>query len=260
MKAMTAQRIKNITISPGYRHAAGLIRSLPQTFAGSGVTLYRGRNTVKAYTAEDGGTLVVKRFKRPNPVQRVAYTFFKKSKAERAYLFAAELRKRGFNTPHEAAYIELREGMLLSDSYFVSAECPLPPLTGLLRRDDFCRPAADSLAGLLVRLHEKGVMHGDLNLTNILYEELPGGGYSLWLIDTNRSRFSSGSLTYGECVENLKRLTHDKALLSYVTGRYATLRGWDAAATVKAVAGRVDSFERRRHITGKIKKMIKGLI
>lgn len=257
---MTAQRIKNITISPGYRHAAGLIRSLPQTFAGSGVTLYRGRNTVKAYTAEDGGTLVVKRFKRPNPVQRVAYTFFKKSKAERAYLFAAELRKRGFNTPHEAAYIELREGMLLSDSYFVSAECPLPPLTGLLRRDDFCRPAADSLAELLVRLHEKGVMHGDLNLTNILYEELPGGGYSLWLIDTNRSRFSSGSLTYGECVENLKRLTHDKALMSYVTGRYATLRGWDAAATVKAVADRVDSFERRRHITGKIKKMIKWFI
>ena len=61
-------------------------------------TLYKGRNTVKSFCV-DGRTLVVKHYKRPNPVQRVAYSFFKKSKAARAYLFAAMLRERDSTRP-----------------------------------------------------------------------------------------------------------------------------------------------------------------
>lgn len=238
-------------INNDYKAYEDFINGVPQAFDSAGTTLHTGRNTVKSFTV-DGTELVVKRYKRPNIIQRIAYTFFKKSKAERAYIYAYELRKRGFNTPHEAAYIELRRHGLLSDSYFISGACNLPPLTAPLQRPGFDTALADSLAGFLVRLHEKGVLHGDLNLGNILYEPTADGGYTFWLIDTNRSHFSRPS--YDECLDNLKRLTHYKPLLEYVTARYAAIRGWDAGKTSAAVMRRLACFERRKHEIGRVKK------
>lgn len=253
---MSKEKIMTMTVDSAFSTLSGFVRSLPQTFSQGGNTLYKGRNTVKSFCV-DGRTLVVKHYKRPNPVQRVAYSFFKKSKAARAYLFAAMLRERGFNTPREVAYLELGNGILMSDCYFVSESCMLPPLTGLLRRDDFDHDAADALAHLLARLHEKGVMHGDLNLTNILYERTADGGFSFWLIDTNRSKFIQP--TEDDCAENLKRLTHDKRLMDYVIRRYAEIRGLDADKTVALVIKKLEDFEHKRAVTGKFKKAFRKI-
>lgn len=242
--------IRNITVSNDFRRYHDFIRSLPKTFDCSGTLLYRERNTVKSFVT-DGTTLVVKRYKRPNIVQRVAYTFFKKSKAERAYIFARMLRDRGISTPREAAYIEMRDGIMMSDSYFVSESCTLPALSTLLRRPDFDRSVAGSLAEFLVRLHERGVLHGDLNLTNILYDMQPDGRCTFTLIDTNRSKFRQPS--HSDCIENLTRLTHDEALMTFVIGRYAAIRGWDSNSTVSEVARCLHRFERRRELKRKLK-------
>lgn len=248
--------IRNITVSNDFRRYHDFIRSLPETFDCSGTLLYRERNTVKSFVT-DGTTLVVKRYKRPNIVQRVAYTFFKKSKAERAYIFARMLRDRGISTPREAAYIEMRDGIMMSDSYFVSESCTLPALSTLLRRPDFDRSVAGSLAEFLVRLHERGVLHGDLNLTNILYDMQPDGRCTFTLIDTNRSEFKQP--THADCIENLKRLTHDEALMTYVISQYALMRGWDRDETVGEVIRKVKDFEKKRRRIGRIKKIIRKL-
>ncbi|MCD8202759.1 MAG: lipopolysaccharide kinase InaA family protein, partial [Prevotella sp.] len=136
----------------------------------------------------DGKSVVVKRYKKPNIIQCVSYSFFRKSKAERAYLYAAELQRRGFNTPTGIAFVEIKKCLLLRESYFVSDYCGLPSVMPLLKREDFDCGLAEALAKFLVSLHEKGVLHGDLNLSNILFER-GSGGYRFWLIDTNRSRF-----------------------------------------------------------------------
>lgn len=245
-----------MTVSSDFSCLSSFVSSLPQNFGQSGTTLYKGRNTVKSFDVE-GHALVVKHYKRPNAVQRVAYSFFKKSKAARAYIFAAMLRQKGFNTPHEVAYIELGNGILMSDCYFVSESCMLPPLTDLLRRDDFDRSAADALAQFMANLHEKGVLHGDLNLTNILYDRTTDGGFSFWLIDTNRSKFRQP--TEDDCAENLKRLTHDKHLMEYVIRRYAEIRGLDADNTVALVIKKLDEFEHKRAVTGKFKKAFRKI-
>lgn len=247
--------MKNITVNPEFSYAESFVRSLPVTFDGTGKMLYNERNVVKSFTVE-GNILVVKRYKRPNIVQRVAYTFFKKSKAERAYVFAKMMRDRGIDTPHEVAYIEIRDGLLMSDSYFVSTSCTLPALSTLLRRPDFSHDAADALASFLVKLHLKGVLHGDLNLTNILYEE-HDGRYHFALIDTNRSKFKTP--TRADCLENLKRLTHDKPLMAYVIGRYAEERGWDGERTTVEIIGRLRRFERKREMKRKIERPFKKL-
>lgn len=244
----------NITISKDFLRQETFIRTVPEAFSQGGEPLYEGRNTVKAFLV-DGRKLVVKKFKTPNIIQRVAYTFFKKSKAERAYIFAKMLRERGFGTPREVAYIEQKRGLLLLDSYFVSTECVLPALSTFIRRPDFDHEAADALAAFVVSLHEKGVLHGDLNLTNILYERNQDGRYSFTLIDTNRSKFRTP--THKDCIENMMRLTHQRQLLGYVTARYAEMRGWNPEQTVKEVTGMLEKFERRREMKRRIKRIFK---
>ena len=243
-------------VAPGYEAAKDFVASVPALFAqGGGETLHAGRNTVRAFSTP-AGRLVVKRYKHPNLIQAVAYTYFKKSKAERAYLYAAELRRRGFATPHEVAYIEIRRRGLLCDSYFVSEECTWPPLIGLLNRDDPDRQAAAALASLLAGLHEKGVLHGDLNLSNILYDKGCDGRFRFSLIDTNRSTFKTP--TRDECLDNLTRLTHNRRLMRLVMALYAAERGWDADETVADAMARLDKFERKCAAKQRMKGLAKG--
>lgn len=244
------------TISNEFPYAGKFIRELPSVFDSSGKLLYDGRNRVKSFTVGDT-VMVVKRYKRPNIIQSISYTFFRKSKALRAYLFAGMLRERGFDTPREVACIEIGRGILMSDSYFVSASCTLPALSELLRVEDFDRGAACDLAAFLVRLHAGGVLHGDLNLTNILYDKQPDGHYKFTLIDTNRSKFRQ--TTHSDCIENLKRLTHDEALMTYVVRQYALIRGWNQDDTVREVMNKVRDFEKRRRWTGRVKKIMRRL-
>ncbi len=228
-------------IHPDFADMTDFIRQLPERFPHEGEMLHNGRNQVRRFRV-NGREVVVKRYKRPHLIQRIVYTFFKPSKAERAYRYAAVLRAKGFDTPHEVSYIEKKSIGLFRDSYFVSLNCTYPPLSQVLRKRDFeCRPA-DELAVYLAELHEKGVLHGDLNLTNILYRTDGAGRYHFTLIDTNRSVFRE-SLTQDECLENLKRITHNKALLRYVLLQYAQVRGWDARECVMRTFRHLLKFE-----------------
>ena len=233
-----------IVIHPEFVDAADFVRQLPQSFEHEGELLYESRNIVKRYRV-NGEDMIVKKYKRPNIVQRVAYTFFKKSKTERAYLFAGMLRKRGFDTPHEVAYIEQKKNGLLLDSYFVSLNCNHPPLSELLWKRDFDRHPANELAAYMVELHVKGVLHGDLNLTNILYHTDAEGKYQFTLIDTNRSKFKPAP-TKQECLKNLKRLTHSKALLRYIVIQYAVMREWNPKECALEVFRYLLQFEQKR--------------
>ena len=176
-----------VIIHPRYRAALNTVLHLPDIFDTEGITLYRGRNVVKRFDT-DNGTWVVKRYKRPNRVQRIAYTFFKKSKAERAYHYAWLMRERGIDTPEGIACILQKHNRLLQDSYFVATLCTYRPVfPELVPTEHYDQQLAHSLAAFLVHMHRQGVMHGDLNLNNILYSRLADGQWHFCVIDTNRS-------------------------------------------------------------------------
>lgn len=234
-----------IIVHPDYRSLTGFVEQLPHSFDSNGELLFQGRNTVKRYQV-DGQAVVVKKYKHPNFFQRIAYTFFKSSKTERAYKFAALLRSKGIASPHEVAYIETKRHGLFTTGYFVSLNCDYPPTSALLSMDKFDHPPADALVRFLVELHEKGVLHGDLNLTNILYKVDETGNYHFALIDTNRSVFKTP--TPDECLDNLKRLTHKRELLVYIISLYARQRGWNADKCVQQVIRQLERFEENRRI------------
>lgn len=245
---------KKVTVAEGFEHLQQEIAQIADIFERKGQVIYEGRNKVKALTLADT-SVVVKRFKHLNIIQSIVYTFFKKSKAERAFLFAAMMRKRGVLTPQEVACVEIKHKALLTDCYFISMPCYLPPLSTILRKEDFDRSIAHELGVAIARWHEAGVLHGDLNLTNILYETELNGRCRFWLIDTNRSSFDNA--TYLNCINNIMRLSHDRHLLQYIVTTYAETRGWEVEKTVADVMACLESFEQYKHKIGLVKKFFR---
>ncbi len=246
-----------VVTSPDYGAAADFIRSVPALFGrGGGEVLHEGRNSVHAFGTPEG-RFVVKRYKRPNLIQAVAYTYFKKSKAERAYVYAGMMIEAGFFSPRPVAYIEIRRRGLLCDSYFISEESTWQPVIDLLDCDEPDLQAADDVALLVFELHESGILHGDLNLSNILCKKNKDGRYDLALIDLNRSKFLKREPSKKERFNNMKRLTHNHRLMAIIAAYYAAYKHWDKDDTVAAVMAALYKFERRCIAKDKVKAWFK---
>jgi tRNA A-37 threonylcarbamoyl transferase component Bud32 len=245
-------------IAEQYQHYADFISQLPERLhRGEGEVIYSQRNEVRRLEHQDR-VFIVKLYKKVNAIQQVVYTFFRKTKAARAYLYAQEFRRRGIDTPREIAYIETRSHGLFTTGYFVSEECLWREAALDLReRQDFDRELGRSVMQHTVTMHSRGVLHGDLNLTNFLYQKSTDSDtddgaasgdspYHFKMIDTNRSRFTDGWPSDDECLKNLVRLTHRRDLYEYLIRQYADLRGWNQSATAGKALSLLDRFEQRK--------------
>lgn len=226
-------------------------------FDSAGQTLFKGRNTVKAFQLVDGPLVVVKRFAQLIWLRRLIYSAICRSKARRAYEYGMRFLNLGFDTPTPVAYCEISNGGLLCESYFVSLHTDAKPLYPILVDNPrFDTHLADCVAQLMVRLHESGAIHGDPNLNNILFSYNENGGVELTLIDTNRSSFSH-RLSKHRCLKNLMRVTHRRDLMRQIAGRYAELRGFDPVSTVNHEFALLEKFERNRSVRHKLKALLK---
>ncbi len=233
-------------IHPDYQAFTEYIIGLPERFRrNEGQLISDGRNQVRAFE-HNGYRFMVKRFKDVNFIQRIVYTFFRRTKAERAYLFAGILRNRGIDTPHEVAYLELKKTALFITGYFVCLSCDsLPAFAALVPPAEFNKEMARDLAAFFVKMHQKGILFGDLNLGNFLYQKRSDGHYCFTVVDTNRSRFREGLPTREACLKNLKRMTHRRDLFRFILCEYARLRGWDERETVRDAFRYLFLFEKK---------------
>ena len=235
-----------IVIAPQFQKHDVFIRQIPRLIdEGEGTIVYDGRNRVVRLEHE-GETMMVKCFKRVNIIQQIVYTFFRKSKAERAFLFAGEFSKRGISTPQRIAFLEEKRWGLFLKGYFVSREVEGTECHLLLREvKEFSPQLADAVMKQTVLMHSKGILHGDLNLSNFLCVE-KSGDYYFNMIDINRSRFCDGYPSNNDCLKNLVRTTHRRDLYEYLIASYARQRGWDEKETVQQAVALLDRFEHRK--------------
>ena len=199
------------------------VDGLPQRFEQEGTLLYDERNVIRRFEV-NGTVLVVKRFKRPNFFQRIAYTFFRSSKAFRAYHNGEELIRRGISTPFPIAYLETYSTGLIEYAYYVCGEDNAPPIADLFNRvEEFDRPLAKAFAHFAAHLHQLGILHHDLNSTNTLFHPIPSSPdtYTFSVIDINRMDFMEGLPPLKECLENLTRFTGRMDLFTYVAKCYS---------------------------------------
>ena len=217
-----------IVINPQYSDAfADFVRSVPAVFARGGEQIYRSRNVIKIFDV--GGTrLCVKSYKEPIFISRVAYTFFRPSKASRAYFNALEVLARGFETPAPVAYIEEKRGGLLSKSYFICLECPYPTDVRHFEHTEKYsvedREILRLVGKLSAQLHEREVLHLDFSPGNILYQKI-GGDCHFSLLDINRMKFCKVNLREG--CRNFQRLRGSDEMFGILAQGYARERGFD---------------------------------
>ena len=233
----------NITVNPEYIRLKPFVESLPESFDHSGQLIYDRRNKVRLFDV-NGETVVVKRYKVPLFYQRIDYSYFRPSKAKRAYLFALTLESLDINTPVPIAYLEDTRMGIFRQGYFVSSFTSHPSLKD--HRDELIADPVlfDSYVRFLVEMHDKGFMHGDQNLSNILFWK-EDDIYRFEVIDINRSHFISDP-SQDDCLRNLMRISRDREFSHKVVERYAEIRGWDKARSVDFVDRQIDKYERKR--------------
>lgn len=210
------------------------LSKLPSTFEKNGETIYKSRNELKIFE-QDGYLLNVKRYRKPILANRIAYTFFRKSKARRAFENAQILLSKGFETPMPVAFIELSEHGLLNESYFVSLHCPYKRLfrefadgSSIQGREEVIR----EFGVLLAQLHEAGILHLDLSVGNVLFEKM-SDGYHFSLVDLNRMKFQK--ILQKQGCQNFERLRGNDDFFRLLAETYAKERGFDEADCIQLV-------------------------
>lgn len=149
--------------------------------------IYDERNRLARVVA-DGVPYIVKAFRRPNVVNRWAYVWLRASKAARSFRNALRLEALGVLTPRPEAYMEVRRGGRLHESYYVCREEPYPQIRDWERRPD-AASLLPAFAADMARLHRLGVYHKDFSPGNILVGGDAEAGYRFYYIDLNRMAF-----------------------------------------------------------------------
>jgi tRNA A-37 threonylcarbamoyl transferase component Bud32 len=220
-----------ITFNRIHPELEAFVHALPSSFERGGENIHRQRNEIKVFRV--GGVSVnVKRYKTPRFPNRIIYTFFRPSKAERAYRYAFRIRALGFDTPEPVACILISEKGLLHTAYYVSLHVPDEHTMrefgtgGMAGRESILREFAEYTA----KLHEAGIYHRDYSPGNILFRR-EGGRTRFCLVDINRMRFGRVSVKKG-CAA-FARLWGPEAIFRLLAENYAGARSANAAQCIR---------------------------
>src|SRR6187431_477869 len=184
------------------------------------------RNVIKLFEL-DGKTVNIKSFKIPNLINKIAYRYFRKSKARRSFEYATLLLEKGIGTPQPIAYLENYDWIGLKDSYYVSEhlQCDFT-FREFLKLLDY--PDHEKILRQFTKfsysLHQNGIEFKDHSPGNTLIKKNADGQYDFFLVDLNRMEFHE-SMSFEMRMKNLCRLTPIKEMISVMSNEYAKLSG-----------------------------------
>ena len=185
------------------------------------------RNVVEKVTI-GGVPFVVKRYKRPIFVNKVVYSFFRKSKCRRAYEYALRLLQNGVETPFPAAYFECYKNGLFDYGVFISEYVPYKLFESVYDAtvtETERQEIIHAFVSFLVSVHKKGILPMDLNAGNVFYyKDADSGCYKFALTDINRMKFAASptirdvALSLEQCFIEIDRLMDLAHAYSNITG------------------------------------------
>lgn len=249
----------NFKVNQIFTNEAESILHIIKNFNNSGILFGNGqRNIIKLFDLSDK-TINIKSFKIPNLINKVAYKYFRKSKAKRSFEYATILLERGIGTPQPIAFLENFNWLGLRDSYYVS-EHLVTELTyrELVEIPDY--PDGENILRQFTRfsfeLHEKGIEFLDHSPGNTLIKKKEDGNYEFFLVDLNRMEFHE-SMTFEMRMKNLCRLTPLKEMVAVMSNEYAKLYIESEQKTFDTLWKYTADFQEQFYRKKRLKKKLK---
>jgi hypothetical protein len=191
------------------------------------------RNKIKLFELE-GKTINIKSFKIPHLINKIAYKYFRKSKARRSFEYATILLEKGIGTPHPIAFFENYDTVGLKDSYYVSEhlQCDLT-FRELVEIPDFADhdTILRQFTAFSFDLHEKGIEFLDHSPGNTLIKKTIEGNYDFFLVDLNRMDFHD-KMDFDLRMKNLSHLTPKKEMIAIMSNEYSKLYSAQSEAEI----------------------------
>lgn len=199
--------------------------SMLKNFNSNGILFGDGkRNIIKLFELEEK-TINIKSFKIPHLINKIAYKYFRKSKARRSFEYATTLLEKGIGTPQPIAYFENYDFIGLKESYYVSEHLQSDlTFRELVEIPDF--PDHENILRQFTQfsfnLHQKGIEFLDHSPGNTLIKKTSEGNYDFFLVDLNRMTFHE-SMLFEIRMKNLCRLTPKTEMISIMSNEYSKL-------------------------------------
>lgn len=223
-----------LLVNPTYKVLESSLKNLPELFEKQGKTIYKARNELRVIDV-CGISINAKCYRKPILINRIIYTFIRKSKARRAYEYAMALQEKGIGTPEPLAYLEIKSNGLLSHSYFVSRHIPEFRMMREFADGSDVKGREDIIQAFGVfaaHLHNAGILHLDLSIGNILFRK-DEEGIQFWLVDLNRMKFCTIDQEKG--CKNFERLRGNNDFFQLLADSYAKARGYDASSCLQSI-------------------------
>ncbi len=247
-----------VKVNPKYKELEDFILSLPQFFNSSGECIYESRNVIKIFNTK-GYKINVKSFKVPHLINKIAYAWFRGSKAKHSYKYAIRMRNAGAETPEPVGYVELLKGGLFNKSYYISIhhqyDFTIRDLIGFEfeDKDNILRQFAKYT---YEKLHKNGIHHLDYSRGNILITRKAGNIYDFSIVDINRMRFEK--MPYLKGLKNFSQIWAGEDELEVVAREYAKLNNKNEEEAVKLLIEFDKKHKEKINRKAELKKKIRG--
>lgn len=216
--------------------------------------LHKGRNILWRAGCDDSD-LVIKEF--GNGIKSEFIYAIRKSKAARSMDHALELLRRGIATPAPVAFAETRNslGFLLHSWYISEYEESQSYLEAYHAYGHILTVA---FADFVASLHEKGILHNDLNNTNVRVKISSSGEFHFSLIDLNRMRILplGKKIPLAECMKNVCRFCSIHDEFPIFARQYLRVRNLPDSMLTQMLAAK-RRHDKKDNIRHNLKKIIK---
>ncbi len=260
MPVITKHALMKFILHPDFTAKKETVLQNIKNFAATGTLFGNGdRNIIRLFN-DNGFTYNIKSFKVPNLINKIVYRYFRKSKAERSYIYAVKLLQKGIGTPQPVGYLENYNAFGFYDSYYIS-EHLLTDLTfrELIEVPDY--PDHENILRQFTRfcfeLHEKGIEFLDHSPGNTLIKETGQGQYAFYLVDLNRMKFHDGPMDFDARINNMKRLTHVRNMAVVMSDEYAAAYGKSREEVLAKMLAYIEDFHKKLQRRRRLKKQIK---
>lgn len=227
-----------------------------------GNLIYSDRNKVKTFKLKDGMIINIKSFKVPYTINKFIYQYFRKSKAERSYIFGRKLIEKGILTPEPIGYYIKHYLCGIKESFYVSLhldhDLDFRKLT--FERDYPDRKLIlEKFGEFTFDLHEKGIYFIDHSPGNTLIVSKKDKEYKYYLIDLNRMKFNV-TFDLKLRVKNLSKLATTWDVVKPMSDSYAKKLRYNPEKFCKLVMDETNKFQHKYYLKKERKIKIKRMV